>query len=85
MTDKLNADQFNELIDKTQKYKYLCGSTMRTGQAYMNVLSELNKPMYDEVTGTDQDPFYSGERLPSFFRYIGDESVNEFLNLKHNG
>jgi len=84
MCKKLNVEEFNLLVDKTQKYMAVHGKYVRLGQAYMNCLNNIREDMYVAITATKYDPFYKNDVIPDFFRYIGDEDVNNFLNLKSN-
>ena len=47
--------------------------TLRKGQCYMNTLAIMNKALYDEITGTDNDPFYVDEKLPQFLELVAKE------------
>jgi hypothetical protein len=82
----LTLDEFHYLVDRVQKYyAELSKYGMRWGQAYMNVLAELHGNMYNEITAMHNvDPFYKDEYLYAFLRYIGDEEVHGFLNIKYN-
>lgn len=43
---------------------------IREGQAYMNALFKIDVELYQEITGTDKDPFYLDTNLPKFFSYL---------------
>lgn len=61
---RLDILEFLELVqnehptdpDRRIKYKAQCDAGLRFGQAFMNALRDT--PYYDQLTGTDMDPYY---------------------------
>lgn len=47
-----------------------CKPTLRNGQCLMQALYELNKDLYNEVTGTDIDPFYVDGNIPKLLEFL---------------
>ena len=43
---------------------------LRVGQSYMNALYKINPSLYDEITGTDIDPFYNDYNLEGFLDFL---------------
>lgn len=68
MAEKLNIEEFNSLVDKTQSYFRKLSGNLCVGEAYMNVLRVIKPAIYAEVTGMDGiDPFCDSKNLPNFF------------------
>jgi len=88
MVKKLNTEEFNLLIDRTQALMQEHGSVgMRSGQAYMLALKSIREDMYAHIIEDDVeiDTWFEDNNIGDFLRYIGDEDVNNFLNLKKHG
>jgi hypothetical protein len=47
-----------------------CNRTLRNGQCLMQALFVLNKDLYNEVTGTDNDPFYVDDNIPKLLEFL---------------
>lgn len=45
---------------------------LRVGQSYMNYLAEVRPDLYQEITGTDSDPFYNNGRLSDFWQWLSE-------------
>jgi hypothetical protein len=68
---KLTDEQWVELTRETvETYNY---SGLRLGQAYMNALANVNADLYNEITGTDIDPFYEDKILVDFINFLSEE------------
>ena len=46
---------------------------LRTGQSYMIALNEVDQKMYNEITNTENDPFYDDEKVITLIRYLNEE------------
>jgi hypothetical protein len=46
---------------------------LRAGQAYFNVLLELEPEFAERLTGTADDPFYDDGKLPGFLLRVAEE------------
>lgn len=42
----------------------------RDGQALMNALYSVNPDLYQEITGTDADPFYDDNKIEKFWNKV---------------
>lgn len=66
---KLKPEQMFLLL--TQSYRLVSNNKeLREGQAYMNALFEIDQKLYNEITGTDLDPFYDDSKINTFFDYL---------------
>lgn len=71
---RLTNQQWVDLVRNTIKI-YNDGKT-RLGQSYMIALCEMivsreiDKNLYDEITGTENDPFYDDLKLINFIKYL---------------
>jgi hypothetical protein len=43
---------------------------LRRGQSYMNALYEIDKDLYNEITGTDCDCFYDDKKISTFIKRV---------------
>lgn len=59
-----SIDKF--MVWKTCVREYAGIGTMRQGQAYMNALADVDKPLYDKITGTLCDCFHEDSKCPAF-------------------
>ena len=46
---------------------------LRRGQAFFDVLSELEPELAERLTGTADDPFYDDSKLPAFLLRVAGE------------
>lgn len=46
---------------------------LRRGQAFFDVLSELEPELAERLTGTADDPFYDDSKLPAFLLRVAEE------------
>jgi hypothetical protein len=67
---KLDADQMDILVRNACADIDEHAPYYRTGQALMNRLHEISPALYEEVTHTDADCFYSDKQIPAFTAYI---------------
>ena len=65
----LTSDQINELVIKADILQKE-NPSLRKGQALMNILAEMDMPLYESVTGTEADCFYNDKLIPKFFEYL---------------
>jgi len=71
MNNKLSDLEWVKLTKKFIEY-YDGGRNQRVGQAYMNSLREVNHSLYNEITGTDDDPFYNDNNVVKFIRRLNE-------------
>ena len=45
---------------------------LRVGQIYFNTLLDINNDLANIIRGTENDPFYSDEKIPLFIQSITD-------------
>lgn len=57
------------LFVKTNDIKR-CHRQLRNGQSMMQALYELDKELYEKVTGTDIDPFYVDANIPKLLEFL---------------
>lgn len=64
----MKKSEFNKFVSVA----YTCDvpGIQRRGQSLMYSLCYLFRPIYDHVSGTKFDPFYSDERIPAFLEEI---------------
>lgn len=81
----------NELMDKTVSCYIQSEGTLRLGQSYMNVLSTLDKDLYDEITGSNIDPFYDDMKITPFLNHIelcighaADNAIKKFAAIEES-
>lgn len=48
---------------------------LRMGQSLMNALSEVEKRLYSDITGTDADCFYDDEKIDAFWNRIIEKTL----------
>lgn len=46
------------------------GGSQRRGQAYFNVLHDIDPSLAKSICGTGLDPFYNDKRLPAFLSHV---------------
>ena len=66
----LNDQEWVQLI---REFTTHCKRGCRQGQSYMNALHEVNLELYKEITGTDNDCFYSDGKIVNFMKFLIDE------------
>ena len=66
---KLTTEEFNKLIEISSNIKR-DNHFLRLGQLYMNTLHELRPDVYEEITGTDYDCFYTDDKISDFFTFL---------------
>lgn len=65
---KINAVVWVEKANEAwRKQQAVHGNTLRMGQFYMNHLYGVCPELYNRITGTESDPFYRDDLMPSFF------------------
>jgi len=65
--------EFWKRVEQEQRIEmmYAKKNSFRTGQIMMNVLSDMDKNLYSEITTKgDCDPFYSDSKIPSFVNIL---------------
>ena len=70
---RLTNKEWIALTEKTIEY-YHTGH-LRFGQSYMNALSEMNMYLYNEVTATEYDCFYSDDKIVKFIEFLNNPSI----------
>ena len=50
---------------------------LRLGQAYYNVLFDIDPELAREINGTECDPFYRDDLIPAFLEKLGEKWKNE--------
>jgi hypothetical protein len=60
----IDEDKLNEYII------YFKRNDCRLGQSCMNALYEVDKDLYNEITGTEADCFYDDAKIPSFIEKV---------------
>jgi hypothetical protein len=66
---KLTDNEWVELVRKCVDFYH---KGLRLGQSYMNALALINKELYDEITGTEYDPYYDDDNLHKFINYLNE-------------
>lgn len=66
---KLTDKEWVKLIKRFCKYY---GQGLRTGQSYSNALADVNMKAYNEITVTDDDPFYNDNNVVKFIRRLNE-------------
>lgn len=61
----LTLKEFTDVCRAKEQYP-----TLRVGQSMMVVLSKVNFALYEEITGTEIDPFYLDERVDDFLAWL---------------
>lgn len=76
---KLNTDQLIELFDaaKTDQKIY---KSWRFGQAVFNRGIKSHRAIFDEICGTDADPFYNDSIIPAMVEAICDEEAIKYFH-----
>jgi len=46
---------------------------LRLGQSYMVALGDIDKKLYDEITGSEFDCFYDDNKIKKFFDFINSK------------
>lgn len=64
---KLTPEEYCLLCIKTNSF---IAKGLRKGQSYMNALHEVNPTIYQNITGTDIDPFYDDAKIAGFLACI---------------
>lgn len=67
--NKLTDKEWVSLIKEWCK-QYDGGKHQRAGQAYMNALFEVNRRLYDIISGTESDCFYDDTKIINFIRFL---------------
>jgi len=67
---KLTDEQWVKLIKLAVEYS---GHSQRVGQAHMNALFAVNEDLYNEITTTDNDPFYVDDNMDKFMEFLTGE------------
>jgi hypothetical protein len=52
------------------EFRYPKPDTLRLGQWAMFILCGINTEVYNQITGTENDPFYNDNKLPQFFNTL---------------
>ena len=61
------------MIDEDKMNEYIIYFKMngcRLGQSCMNALYEVNKDLYNEITGTEADCFYDDKKIGAFTKRV---------------
>jgi len=63
---------FSEFVAEAEKNYRINARAggLRRGQAYFNVLNEVNSSMADRLRGGSNDPFYNDTNLGEFLGYV---------------
>jgi len=77
-------DKIHKLTEKMQeRRKALDAWSLREGQIIFSALADVDKPLYDKLTGTASDCFYDNTKIPKFYetlfkewRVEGADSIN---------
>jgi hypothetical protein len=64
---KLTDKEWVTLVEKTVQYSH---EGLRLGQSYMNALSKVRMDLYEEITNTENDPFYNDDKIINFINYL---------------
>jgi len=64
---KLTDQEWVDLVRKTVEYAH---KGLRLGQSYMNALSKVRMDLYEEITNTENDPFYNDDKIINFINYL---------------
>lgn len=70
---RLTNKEWIALTEKTIEYYYT--GHLRFGQSYMNALAEINMDLYNEVTATEYDCFYSDDKIVKFIEFLNNPSI----------
>jgi hypothetical protein len=60
------------LYDGMVSRNLILNKTWRAGQGLFNTLEQFNPEIANEIRGTDLDPFYINDRIPSFMAWLGE-------------
>jgi hypothetical protein len=62
-------DEYQRAVEVAMRER----SGLRKGQAYFDVLVELEPELAERLAETDDDPFYNDEKLPDFLLRVAEE------------
>jgi len=65
----MTPEEVQDLINKANELRRI-HPALRQGQALTNILWHMNHEAYNQITGTEDDPFYVDERVDSFLAKI---------------
>lgn len=61
---------FEQFLDKVDKFYYENEFELRHGQSIMNVLHLIRKDLYEKITNTDLDCFYDDGTVQFTLEYL---------------
>lgn len=62
----MNSNLFISYLYKEANLTVRDFPQLRMGQSLMNCLYDINKELYNAITGTEYDPFYMDIKIPLF-------------------
>ena len=65
----MTPEEVQNLINKTNELRRL-NPALRQGQALMNTLWVWHREVYNQISGTDADPFYVDANIERFMAII---------------
>lgn len=74
---KLTPQELDKLFDTLRKNSNIF---LRTGQALVNALYNVNPALYQEIILTNNDPFYNDLNIKNFFKFICSEEAYKQLH-----
>lgn len=72
--DKLSDKEWVELTKSVVEHRL---EGLRLGQSYMNALHIIKPKLYEEMSGTKYDCFYSDENIVNFLNYLDGDVESE--------
>ncbi|MFW6219777.1 MAG: hypothetical protein ACOC1O_01600 [bacterium] len=66
--EDISNDILLDIYDKANEIK--SRYSLRMGQSMMIALKGIDSNIYNEITGTDVDPFYDNKKIPKFEKAI---------------
>lgn len=68
---------FDEFLEYVVAFLNDCPGEMRIGQFAFSQLFQSHRDIAEEISGTDDDPFYDDTRLMRFLQRVGKEVVRQ--------
>ncbi len=70
---RLTNSEWADLAKKT--VDYYIKDNLRLGQSYMNALADINIDLYNQITATKYDCFYSDDKIVKFVKFLNNEQI----------
>ena len=70
---RLTYSEWSNLVRKT--VDYYMKDNLRLGQSYMNALADINIDLYNQITATEYDCFYSDDKIVKFVKFLNNEQI----------